>query len=45
MFPLLFFKFNSLLLRTDLTDLEKYRKDIKLLDHKRTDIYDLVYKK
>jgi len=29
----------------DLTDLEKYRKDIKLLDHKRTDIYDLVYKK
>jgi len=29
----------------DLTDLEKYRKDIKLLDHKRTDMYDLVYKK
>jgi len=29
----------------DLTDLEKYRKDIKLLDHKRTDVYDLVYKK
>lgn len=29
----------------DMTDLEKYRKDIKLMDHKRTDMYDLVYKK
>jgi len=29
----------------DLTDLEKYRRDIKLLEHKRNDIYDLVYKK
>jgi omega-amidase len=29
----------------DMTDLEKYRRDIKLLEHKRTDIYDLVYKK
>jgi len=29
----------------DLTDLEKYRKEIKLMDHKRTDMYDLVYKK
>lgn len=29
----------------DLNDLEKYRKDVKLMDHKRTDIYDLVYKK
>lgn len=29
----------------DLTGLDKYRKDIKLMDHKRTDMYDLVYKK
>jgi len=29
----------------DMTYLEKYRRGIKLLDHKRTDIYDLVYKK
>lgn len=36
---------DMLYLDIDLTDLEKYRKDIKLLDNKRTDMYDLVYKK
>jgi len=29
----------------DLSVLEKYRKDVKLMEHKRTDIYDSVYKK
>jgi omega-amidase len=29
----------------DMTDMEKYRTMIKLMDHKRTDMYDLVYKK
>jgi len=38
-------KEDMLYLDIDLTDLEKYRKDIKLLEHKRTDMYDLVYKK
>lgn len=36
---------NLFFVRSDFTDLEKYRRDIKLLDHKRTDVYDLVYKK
>lgn len=38
-------KEEMLYLDMDLTVLEKYRKDIKLMDHKRTDMYDLVYKK
>ncbi|KAJ6639402.1 Omega-amidase NIT2 [Pseudolycoriella hygida] len=36
---------DMLYMNIDLTDMEKYRMMIKLMDHKRTDMYDLVYKK